>query len=279
MAAKLACLLIDIILQPLFDIIRQVYSKSSHAPSFVLNSLKALWYICTKALIYFHGVLVYWCKQMLNKTVLATPIADAILEIPASELELVLKEAVDLFNQAAELVRDAGILRGRDLARMLTRASDGIKATRSPTEKLMLVFAYLKQLLAKIREALKSRPAEGEKVLQVCSKIQARAVQIIEYLKVKFLEDPAKKKDITLDSQQARILFSGAGGGPVSRKETIRSMRRAEALWPALKCGHRPNDGRQTMRLTGKVEELQDSPVFGQRDLWQRSARNVAIGL
>lgn len=205
-------------------------------------------------------------------------VADAILEIPASELQLVLNEAVDLFNQAAELVRDAGILRGRDLARMLTKASDGLKATRSPTEKLMLVFAYLKQLLAKIRQALKSRPQEGGKVVQVVTKIMARAVQIVEYVKTIAQEDP-KRKEIALDSQQARILFSGAGGEPVSRKETIRAMRRAEALWPALKCGHRPNDGRQTTRLTAKVEELQDSPVIGYRDLWQRSDRRVALSL
>ena len=205
-------------------------------------------------------------------------LADAILEIPASEMQLVLKEAVDLFNQAAELVRDAGILRGRELARMLTKASDSLKATRSPTEKLMLVFAYLKQLLVKIRNALKTRPQEGGKVVQVVTKIMARAVQIVEYVKTIAQEYP-KRKEIALDSQQARILFSGAGGDQVSRKETIRAMRRAEALWPALKCGHRPNDGRQTTRLTAKVEELQDVPIMGYRDLWQRSDRCVSLSI
>ena len=205
-------------------------------------------------------------------------VADATLEIPASELELVLKEVVELFNQAAELVRDAGILRGRDLARLLTKASDSLKAARSPTEKLMLVFAYLKQLLAKIRHALKSRPQEGGKVVQVVTKIMARAVQIVEYVKT-IAQDEPKRKEISLDSQQARILFSGASGEPVSRKETIRAMKRAEALWPALNCGHRPNDGRQTMRLTAKVEELKDAPIMGYRDLWQRSDRRVALSL
>ena len=204
-------------------------------------------------------------------------LADAI-EIQLSEIQLVLKEAADLFNQAAELVRDAGILRGRDLARMLTKASDSLKAARSPTEKLMLVFAYLKQLLAKIRQALKTRPQEGGKVVQVVTKIMARAVQIVEYVKTNATDDP-NRKEIALDSQQARILFSGAGGPPVSRKETIRAMKRAEALWPALKCGHRPNDGRQTMRITASVDELQDSPVMGYRDLWQRSDRNVSLSL
>ena len=201
---------------------------------------------------------------------------DPILEIPASEIQLVLKEAADLFNQAAELVRDAGILRGRELARMLTKASDSLKATRSPTEKLMLVFAYIKQLLVKIRDALKSRPAEGGKVVQVCSKIMARAVQIVEYVRTITQDDP-NRKEIALDSQQARILFSGASKEKVSRKETIRAMRRAEALWPALKCGHRPHDGRQTTRLIASVEELQDSPSIGYRDLWQRSDRCVSL--
>ena len=206
------------------------------------------------------------------------PPDDPIIEIPASEIQLVLKEAAGLFNQAAEMVRDAGILRGRELAKMLTKASDSLKTTRSPTEKLMLVFAYIKQLLVKIRDALKSRPAEGGKVVQVCSKIAARAIQIVEYIKAVTQDDP-KRKEIALDSQQARILFSGASKENVSRKETIRAMKRAEALWPALQCGHRPNDGRQTMRITASVNELQDSPVMAYRDLWQRSDRNVSLSL
>lgn len=204
-------------------------------------------------------------------------IADAV-EIPVSEIQLVLKEAADLFNQAAEMVRDAGILRGRELARMLAKASDSLKATRSPTEKLMLVFAYIKQLLAKIRQALKSRPQEGGKVVQVVTKIMARAVQIVEYVKA-IAQDNPERKEIALDSQQARILFSGASKEKVSRKETIRAMRRAEALWPALKCGHRPNDGRQTTRLTASVEELQDSPTIEHCDMWKRSERRVELCL
>lgn len=187
-------------------------------------------------------------------------LADALLEIPASELGMVLKEAVDFFNQTAALVEEAGVLRGRELSRWIARASAGLKATQSPIEKLMLIFAYLRQLLAKLREALKARPQEGGKVVQVVSKIQARAIQIIDYLKTTVSDDP-KRKEIALDSQQARILFSGAGGEPVSRKETIRAMRRAEVLWPALRCGHRPNDGRQTTRLTAKLETTRIRPT------------------
>ena len=204
---------------------------------------------------------------------------DPILEIPLSEFQGLLEEMVLTHNQIAEMIRDAGILRGRELSKMVTRASDGLKAARSPMEKLQLLNAYIRQLLTKIREALKSRPEEGGKIIQVLSKIQARAIQIVDYIKTTIQDDPLRRKEIVLDSQQARLIFSGAGSEPVSRKETIRAMKRAEALWPALNCGHRPNDGRQTTRLTAKVEELQDAPIMGYRDLWQRSDRRGGLSL
>jgi hypothetical protein len=203
---------------------------------------------------------------------------DPIFEIPFSELQGLLNEMVLTHNQIAEMVRDAGILRGRELARLTESHNAVLKAERSPITKLILLNAYIRQFLTKIREALKTRPQDGGKIVQVCSKIMARAVQIVDYIKTITQDDP-KRKEIALDSQQARILFQGAGGEPVSRKETIRSMKRAEALWPALKCGHRPNDGRQTTRLTATVEDLKDSPIFGYRDLWQRSGKDVSLSL
>ena len=108
------------------------------------------------------------------------PPDDPILEIPLSEFQNILKDIVLIYNQMAEAVRDAGILRGRELARLTEDHSRALKAERSPTTKLLLLNAYCKQLLTKIREALKSRPAEGGKVVQVCSKIMARAIQIVE---------------------------------------------------------------------------------------------------
>jgi hypothetical protein len=206
------------------------------------------------------------------------PPDDSILEIPASELQSLLDEMVVTYNQMAEMVRDAGILRGRELARLTENHAGALKAERSPITKLLLLNAYIRQLLTKIRDALKTRPHEGGKVIQLVTKIMARATQIVEYIKTIAQEDP-KRKEIALDSQQARILFSGAGGEPVSRKETIRAMKRAEALWPVLRCGHRPNDGRQTTRLIASVEELQDSPIIGYRGLWKRSGRDVSLSV
>ena len=107
---------------------------------------------------------------------------DPILEIPLSEFQNMLKDFVLIYNQMAETVRDAGIIRGRELAKLTEDHSRALKAERSPITKLLRLNAYCKQLLTKIREALKSRPADDGKIIQVASKIQARAIQIVNYI-------------------------------------------------------------------------------------------------
>jgi len=74
------------------------------------------------------------------------PPDDPILEIPLSEFQGLLEEMIFTHNQIAEMIRDAGILRGRELSKMVTRTSDSLKATRSPLEKLQLLNAYIRQL-------------------------------------------------------------------------------------------------------------------------------------
>lgn len=207
------------------------------------------------------------------------PPDDPILEIHASELQGLLNEMVLTHNKMAEMVRDAGILRGRELARLTDSHNAALKAERSPLVKMIMLNAYIRKFLTKVRDALKTKPQEGGKIVHVCSKIMARAVQIIDYIKTYGEDDPRGKRDVALDSQQARLLFTGKSKEGVSRRDTIRAMKRAEALWPALRCDHRPNDGRQTMRLTIKRTDLGISPEFGYRDLWQRSDRCVSISL
>ena len=63
---------------------------------------------------------------------------DPILEIPLSEFQGLLEEMVLTHNQIAEMIRDAGALRGREISKMVTRTSDSLKATRSPVEKLTI---------------------------------------------------------------------------------------------------------------------------------------------
>jgi hypothetical protein len=210
------------------------------------------------------------------KTDIVSP-DDPILEVPLSELQRLLNELLLTHNQMAEMVRDTGIIRGRELARITEDHNAALKAERSPIIKMIMLNAYIRQFLIKVRDRLKSMPTpEKSKVVQVCSKIMSRAIQIIEYVR-SYGSD--WHHDISLDSQGARLLFSGKTGEPVSRRDTIRAMKRAEALWPELHCGRRPNDGRQTMRLTINSEDLGIAPEFGYCDTWQRSRESVGLRL
>ena len=193
-----------------------------------------------------------------------------IVEIPISELQHLFDDLVSIYNSIVETVRDTRVFYGNKLAKTIEHVTGNLKAEKDPINKILLLNAYIKQFLTKIRDALKSRPANNGKLIQVASKIQARALQIIDYIKI-VVSDDYHRKEISLDSQQARLLFSGKDGEPVSRRDTIRAMRRVEKLWPDLKCGHRPNDGRMTMRLIGETKDLTLSPEFEYCDPRQRS--------
>lgn len=186
-----------------------------------------------------------------------------ILEIPASDLQGLLSEMVQTYNLMAELVKDSGILRGRELGRLTGRAQDSLKAAGSAIEKMLLLNAFMRQLLCRLKAHMKAQPRQAGRIVQVVSKIQARAVKIIDYIQAR----AEGKKEIAIDSQETRAMLAGSGEN-VSRKECIRAMHRAETICPALECNHRPNDGRRTMRLTGIAGEIAESI---DRISWQRS--------
>ena len=198
------------------------------------------------------------------------------LEIPILELQNILTDITQVYNQLAEMVRDAGILRGRELAKITQDHNQSLQAEKSPTGKILLLNAYTKQLIARVSDAMKTKPGTVGTVVQVATKVMSRAIRLVDHVMATVGNDP--RKTVALDSQQARLLFSG-GGETVSRKETIRAMKRAEKLCPALTCDHRPNDGRQTMRLTATVEDLKETHIqeTDNRNRWQRL--NTSIGL
>jgi len=171
------------------------------------------------------------------------------IELSVSEFESILKDSISIYNEIAEMLRDCGIIRGKELARMTTRAQDSLKATQSPVEKVLLLNAYQKQLLTRIREALKARPQGA--LRQAITKIQLRAEALVNHIKVL----AEGKEKVSLSSPQARQYLAGMEGKPVSRRDCIRALKRAEKLCPVLECGHQ-GDGRQTTRLTAKVEDL-----------------------
>ena len=187
---------------------------------------------------------------------------DDIVEIPVSELQGLFEDLIEVYDTLNEVLKDAGILRGRELAEMNTKASSAVKAVKSPIGKLILLNAYIKKEIWHIRNALKTRPASaptGEgKIRQAITKIQLRASAIVEHVKT----IAQGRKEIAFNSSQARDFLSGREGKPPSRRDTIRALKRVEKICPALACSHTPNDGRQTTRLTAKADDLKQSDII-----------------
>ncbi len=187
---------------------------------------------------------------------------DEILEIPASELQALFEDLIQVYDTLNEVLKDNGILRGRELAEMNVKNSKAVKAEKSPIGKLSLLNAYIKKEIWHIRNGLKTRPAsaptEEGKIRQAITKIQLRASAIVDHVKI----IAQGKKEVAFTSCQARDFLSGKEGKPPSRRDTIRALKRAEKICPALACGHTPNDGRQTTRLTATVDDLKRSDII-----------------
>ncbi len=188
-------------------------------------------------------------------------LADAI-EIPVSELQGFFDELIQTYNALNDLLRDQGILRGRELAELNTGTTQKVKAAKSPIEKLLLLNAHIRRQISYVRNALQTRPPASPSdqgvIRQAISKIQLRALAIVEHVK-----NMAEGKEKTaFNSGQARDYLAGREGKPPSRRDAIRAMKRAEKICPALTCDHTPNDGRHTMRLTANAEDLKDSKII-----------------
>jgi hypothetical protein len=198
----------------------------------------------------------------LPKDDLAPP-EDPILEISASELQGFFNELIQTYNALNALLKDHGILRGKELAELNTKANETVKAARSPIAKLLFLNVHIRKQINHVRMALQVRPSamptEDGKIRQAITKIQLRALSIVEH--VKGLAE-GKRKEIALSSGQAREYLAGKEGKPPSRRDCIRALRRAEKICPALACGHTPNDGRATIRVTAKVDDLKDSEII-----------------
>jgi hypothetical protein len=113
-------------------------------------------------------------------------------------------------------------------------------------------------------------PTDQGVIRQAITKIGLRALAIVDHIKVL----AEGKKEISLNSSQARQYLAGREGKPPSRRDAIRALRRAEKICPAIVCKPTPNDGRQTIRLTAKAEDLKDSSFVEEslnRDTRQRS--------
>lgn len=202
------------------------------------------------------------------------PPEDPILEIPISELQALCNSSVALFNDILDIAREERLLDKKDSAELLINAQNSIKNEKSPIQKLVLLNAYIRQAFKPIREAISRRPAANaaERIIQASTKIKLRAMMLFEHIKT-IAKSEERRKDFAFGSPDIRLFLTGKEGQAPSRRDAIRAMEKAESLFPALKCEHTPNDGRQTMRLVARVDDLDYSDIIKEdckRDDWQR---------
>jgi len=202
------------------------------------------------------------------------PPDDPILEIPLSELQALSNSTVALFNDILDIAREERLIDKKESAELLINAQTAIKNEKSPIQKLTLLNAYTRKAFKPIREAISRRPAANaaERIIQASTKIKLRAVMLYEHVKT-IAKGENRKKDFAFGSPDVRLFLAGKEGQAPSRRDAIRAMEKAERLFPALKCEHTPNDGRATMRLVAKVDDLDYCEFIKEdreRDNWQR---------
>ena len=202
------------------------------------------------------------------------PPDDPILEIHASELQALFNSSVALFNDILDIVREERLLDKKDSAEILINAQKTIKNEKSPIQKLILLNVFIQKAFKPIREAISQRPAANatEKIIQASTKIKLRAMMLFEHVKT-IAKSENRKKDFVFGSPDVRTFLAGKEGQAPSRRDAIRAMEKAESLFPALRCEHTPNDGRQTMRIIAKVDDLDYSNIIEtdcERSKWQR---------
>jgi hypothetical protein len=188
------------------------------------------------------------------------PPEDDMIEIPISQMQSLFNELITTYNALNDLLKENSILRGRELAELNENAMRAIKNEKSPVGKLLLLNVFIRQQISHMRKALKTgSPASAAEhtIRQAISKIQLRAMSIVEHVKA----IAEGKKEIAFNSGQARQFLAGREGQEPSRRDTIRALRRAERICPALNCGHTPYDGRATIRLTAKAEDLKGAEI------------------
>jgi hypothetical protein len=208
---------------------------------------------------------------------------DKIVEIPVSELQALYNSSVNLFNDILDIAREERLLGKKDSAEMLISAQNTIKNEKSPIQKLILLNTYIRKAFKPIREAISRRPAANatETIIQASTKIKLRAMMLYEHIKT-IAKSESRKKDFAFGSPDVRTFLAGKEGQAPSRRDAIRAMEKAESLFPALRCEHTPNDGRQTMRIIAKVDDLGYCDIVEkdcERNKWQRFRMTEVLSL
>jgi len=132
-----------------------------------------------------------------------------------------------------DLIKDNGILRGRELAELNTRASQAVKAARSPMEKLLILNAYIRQQMGHIGRTMKAQAEHnsnrsGSNQAGYYKDPAQGPLPLVEHIRT----IAEGKKEVAFNSAQTRDFLAGREGKSPSRKGRNKGTQKSREALP-----------------------------------------------
>jgi hypothetical protein len=171
-------------------------------------------------------------------------------EISLRDFQALMKDSIEIYNLLAEVVRSQKILQQKELAKLTADNMKKLQQEPDPIIRFFMLHAYIRQLIKHVAEGFKARPpavGSGDQAKpRAISKILLRAEAIVGRVKEMACQ---VKKEVSFTSSQAKEYIAGMEGAQPSRRDTLRALRRASLICPALDFAAVPGDLRGTKRL------------------------------
>jgi len=188
------------------------------------------------------------------------------------DLQTVFVNVVETFEAISSVLKDQGILRGKDMALFMQPAKEATKEGDS-----IRLLALARQGISKLRKALQSSPVTSIKavadhpssLLVATTKIELRALEIKEKI-----ETTGSK---VFSSRDARQYLAGKEGQEPSRRDTIRALKRTVRLLPRYVLEVTGNISRLICRDTRTDIEIAITEKEEKRSLWQRTGMSLVL--
>jgi len=173
-----------------------------------------------------------------------------ILEISLGDFQALMRDTIEVYNLLAEVIRSQKILQQKEIAKLTADNMKKLQQEIDPIARFFMLHAFIKQLIRHVAEGFKARPpavGSGDQAKpRAITKILLRAEAIVG--RVKEIASQVKK-EVSFTSSQAKEYIAGMEGAQPSRRDTLRALRRASQICPALDFAAVPGDLRGTKRL------------------------------
>jgi len=185
-----------------------------------------------------------------------------ILEISLGDFQALMRDTIEIYNLLAEAIRSQKILQQKEIAKLTADNMKKLQQEIDPIARFFMLHAFIKQLIRHVAEGLKARPpavGSGETAKpRAITKILLRAEAIVG--RVKEIASQVKK-EVSFTSSQAKEYIAGMEGAQPSRRDTLRALRRASQICPALDFAAVPGDLRGTKRLVLDKTDFADIDI------------------